>query len=72
MWLIQKSYYDVANSKPATMRYYLQSPLLHDISKTRYDPASLKAWYDPVPLKARCYTTSFTKPVATRKYFTKS
>ena len=37
MWLIPKSYYDmansmfhydVANSKPATMRHYLQSPLL--------------------------------------------
>ena len=81
MWLIQKSHYDVANSmshydvansKPATMRHYLQSPLLHSISKTLYDSAFLKAWYDPVPLKARCYTTPFTKPVATRQYFTKS
>ena len=69
---VAKSHYDVANSKPATMRHYLQSLLLHDISKTRYDPASLKARYDPVPLKARCYTTSFIKPIATRQYFTKS
>ena len=44
MWLIQKSYYDmanlmshynVANSKLATMRYYLQSLLLHGTSKAR-------------------------------------
>ena len=58
-----KSHYDVANSKLATMRHYLQNPLLHDISK---------AQYDPIPLKAHCYTTPFTKPVATRQYFTKS
>ena len=57
------SHYDVANSKPATMRHYLQNPLLHSISK---------AQYDLVPLKAHCYTTPFTKPVATRQYFTKS
>ena len=81
MWLIQKSHYDVensksyydvansmshynvANSKPATMRHYLQSSLLHDISKARYDP---------VPLKAHCYTAPFTKPIATQQYFTKS
>ena len=65
MWLIQKShydvdnlmsYYDVANTKPATMRHYLQSPLLHGISKARYDPASLKTRYDPTPLKGRCFT----------------
>ena len=66
------SYYDVANSKPAMMRHYLQSPLLHGISKAQYDPASLKARYDPPPLKAHCYTTPFTKPVATQQYFTKS
>ena len=66
------SYYDVANSKPAMMRHYLQSPLLHGISKAQYDPASLKARYDPPPLKAHCYMTPFTKPVATRQYFTKS
>ena len=79
---IPKSHYDVANSKSptmmwqipksATMRHYLQSPLLHGIFKARYDPASLKARYDPPPLKARCYTAPFTKPVATRQYFTKS
>ena len=67
-----KSHYDVANSKPATMWHYLLSMLLHGISKGRYDQASLKARYDPAPLKARCYMAPFTKPVATRKYFTKS
>ena len=72
MWLIQKSYYDVANSKPATMQHYLQSLLLHGISKAWYDPASLKAWDDSAPLKARCCTAPFTKPDATRQYFTKS
>ena len=66
------SHYNVANSKPATMRHYLQSPLLHGISKTRYNPTSLKARYDLVPLKAHCYMTPFTKPVATQQYFTKS
>ena len=66
------SHYDVTNSKLATMQHYLQSPLLHGISKAWYDPASLKARYDPPPLKARCYTTPFTKPVATWQYFTKS
>ena len=57
------SHCDVANSKPATMRHYLQRPV---------QSASLKARYDLAPLKARCYTTPFTKPVATRQYFTKS
>ena len=57
------SHNEVANSKPATLRHFLQSPLLYDISKARYDPALLKA---------RCYTASFTKLVATRQYFTKS
>ena len=81
MWLIQKSHYDVANSmshydvansKPATMRHYLQSPLLHSISKARYDLASLKVQYDPTPLKARYYPVPFTKPITTWQYFTKS
>ena len=81
MWQIQKSHYDVANSmshydvansKPATIRHHLQSPLLHGISKARYDPTFLKVWYDPTPLKARYYTIPFTKPVTTRQYFTKS
>ena len=66
------SHYDVANSMPATMRHYLQNPLLHGISKARYDLASLKTRYDPTPLKGRCYTAPFTKPVATRQYLTKS
>ena len=55
------SHYDVANSKPATMRNYLQSPLLHGISKARYDPASLNARYDLAPLKAHCYTAILYK-----------
>ena len=67
-----KSHYDVVNSKPATMWHYLLSPLLHGISKAQYDQASLKARYDPTPLKARCYMAPFTKPIATRQYFTKS
>ena len=66
------SHYNVANSKPATMWHYLKSLLLHGISKTRYNPASLKAWYDPAPLKACCYTAPFTKPIVTWQYFTKS
>ena len=37
-----KSHYDVANSKPATMRHYLQSPLLRGISKARCYMAPLK------------------------------
>ena len=81
MWLIQKSHYnvansmshnDVANSKPAAIRHYLQSRLLYGISKAWYDSASLKALYDPAPLKSHCNTTPFTKPIATRQYFTKS
>ena len=45
MWLIPKSHYDVANSishydmansKPAMMRHYLQSSLLHGTPKTRF------------------------------------
>ena len=67
-----KSHYNVANSNPATVRHYLLSPLLHGISKARYDPASLKAWYDLAPLKARCNMAPFTKLVATRQYFIKS
>ena len=55
------SHYDVANSKPATMRNYLQSPLLHGISKARYDPASLNARYDLAPVKAHCYTAILYK-----------
>ena len=67
-----KSHYDVANSKSAMMQHYLQNLLLHGISKTWYDLASLKARYNPAPLKAHCYTTPFTKLVATQQYSTKS
>ena len=68
MWLIPKSHYDVANSmfhydvansKPATILHYLQiqSPLR---CGTIY---KFKPRYD---------AALFTKPVVTRKYFTKS
>ena len=72
MWLIQCPTTTRQIQKPTMMRHYLQSPLLHGISKARYNPTSLKARYDSAPLRARCYTAPFTKPIATRQYFTKS
>ena len=46
---IQKSHYDVANSKPAMMRHYLQSPLLHDNTlqnlKIIFHKAQILIWH---------------------------
>ena len=66
MWLIPKSHYDVANSKSLTTMWLIRYPT------TTWQIQSPLRCGTIYKFKPRYDAALFTKPVVTRKYFTKS